>query len=97
MPSLLHGPPPLLPHRPIRRSRPRHPVVPRRGDTARSGIREASASDLDDPRKIDRLKQWCTDANALQKEVRYYVLYVQQEQFERYRPGTFTDLVKISQ
>jgi type III restriction enzyme len=51
--------------------------------------------DLDDPRKIARLGQWCEDANALQKEVRYRPLYVQQEQFETYRPQSFQQLVTM--
>lgn len=51
--------------------------------------------DLDDPRKIARLGQWCEDANELQKEVRYHPLYVQQEQFETYRPQSFQQLVTM--
>lgn len=48
--------------------------------------------DLDDPKKIQRLRQWCVDANSLQKETRYHALYVQQEQFEKYRPQSFQQL-----
>lgn len=48
--------------------------------------------DLDDPKKIERLRQWCVDANSLQKEARYHALYVQQEQFEKYKPQSFQQL-----
>lgn len=51
--------------------------------------------DLDDPLKIERLKQWCNDANGLQKDARYHALYVQQEQFEKYRPQTFQKLAEM--
>ena len=51
--------------------------------------------DLDDLRKIDRLKQWCRDANALQPDCRYHALYVKQEEFEKYRPQTFRQLVQM--
>ncbi|MFA4845596.1 MAG: DEAD/DEAH box helicase family protein [Patescibacteria group bacterium] len=50
--------------------------------------------DLDDPRKIDRLKQWCVDANALQKNVRYGWLYVKQEEYEKRRPHSFQELIR---
>lgn len=50
--------------------------------------------DLDDPKKIARLAQWCVDANALQKKVRYEMLYVTQEEWEKYRPKTFAECIQ---
>ena len=50
--------------------------------------------DLDDPLKIERLKQWCDDVNRVQAGVKYMALYVRQEEFEKYKPKNFADLVK---
>lgn len=50
--------------------------------------------DLDDVLKIDRLKQWCEDINKRQPKTHYSMLYVKQEQYEKYAPQTFQELVK---
>jgi type III restriction enzyme len=49
--------------------------------------------DLDVPLKIERLRQWCEDLNAIQKEVKYDFVYVDQEGFETYPPKTFQQLL----
>lgn len=41
--------------------------------------------DLDDLRKIDRLRQWCQDVNALNPKKTFIPLYVRQEDFEKNR------------
>jgi type III restriction enzyme len=41
--------------------------------------------DLDDLRKIDRLRQWCRDVNALNPSKIFIPLYVKQEDFEKNR------------
>lgn len=46
-------------------------------------------ADLDTPLKMERLRQWCEDANKAQNEVKYECLYVEQKEFEKYRPGSF--------
>ena len=51
--------------------------------------------DLDDLLKIERLKQWCEDANERQKKVSYEMLYVKQEEWEKYKAKDFGELVKI--
>lgn len=51
--------------------------------------------DLDDPLKIRRLAQWCEDANARQKKIEYKMLYVKQEEWEKYHPKNWNELVKI--
>ena len=51
--------------------------------------------DLDDPRKIERLAQWCKDANAYQQKVRYEMLYIKQNDWEKYRPKTFDECVRV--
>lgn len=49
--------------------------------------------DLDDPLKIERLKQWCEDVNSRQSKIRYSMLYVRQDEYERYKPLSFQDLI----
>ena len=50
--------------------------------------------DLDDPLKIDRLKQWCEDINQKKQTVKCHLLYVKQEEYEKYKPKCFVDCIK---
>ncbi len=49
--------------------------------------------DLDDVEKIKRLYQWCDDINAAQNKIKFTALYVKQEDFEKYTPKDFGELV----
>ena len=49
--------------------------------------------DLDVPLKMVRLRQWCEDINKAQADVRYAFVYVDQDNFEIYRPTNFRALV----
>ncbi len=49
--------------------------------------------DLDVPPKMKRLKEWCTDINKVQSEVRYDFVYVDEASFKRYKPKTFEALL----
>jgi len=49
--------------------------------------------DLDVPHKIQRLRQWCEDVNAIQSDVKYDFVFVDQESFEKYAPKSFDDLL----
>jgi len=51
--------------------------------------------DLDVPLKMERLKQWCHDINAIQKKATFDYIFVDEEDFNRYKPDSFTDLVKM--
>lgn len=51
--------------------------------------------DLDDPLKIKRLAQWCDDANARQKKIVYKMLYVKQEDWEKYKPNTWKKVIAV--
>jgi len=51
--------------------------------------------DLDDPLKIKRLVQWCDDANKRQKKIAYKMLYVKQEDWDKYKPKNWLDLVRL--
>lgn len=49
--------------------------------------------DLDLPRKMARLRQWCDDVNRVQKEAQYDFVYVDQESFEKYKPASFQQVL----
>lgn len=51
--------------------------------------------DLDVPQKIGRLSQWCEDINHVQSDVVYDFVYVDQENFEKYKPSSFMQLVEL--
>lgn len=50
--------------------------------------------DLDVPLKMERLKQWCEDSNAAQNKIRFDYVFVDEEEFEKYAPTSFGELVK---
>jgi type III restriction enzyme len=50
--------------------------------------------DLDDIEKIKRLEQWCKDATERQKKTEYKMLYIKQEEWDKYTPKDFDELVK---
>jgi len=49
--------------------------------------------DLDVPRKMQRLRQWCEDINRVQTDVEYDFAYVDEESFKRYKPASFKQMV----
>jgi len=49
--------------------------------------------ELDVPLKMERLKKWCEDINALQNKVHYDYVFVEEEDFEKYKPDSFSSLV----
>ena len=52
--------------------------------------------DLDDIEKIKRLAQWCDDVNANQKNAKYRMLYIKQEDWEALaqKPRNFGEVVR---
>jgi type III restriction enzyme len=50
--------------------------------------------DLDVPLKMKRLCQWCEDINAIQSDVIYDFVYVEQERFDKYAPKSFREIMK---
>ncbi len=58
-------------------------------------IETKGREDLDDPIKIKRLAQWCNDANGRQNKIQYEMLYVKEDEWGKYKPKDFTELVKI--
>lgn len=51
--------------------------------------------DLDDSLKINRLAQWCDDANSRQNKISYKMLYVEQEEWDKCKPKNWQDVVKL--
>jgi type III restriction enzyme len=49
--------------------------------------------DLDVPLKTQRLRQWCEDINAMQSDVAYDFVYVDEEGFGKYEPKSFADVL----
>ena len=49
--------------------------------------------DLDVPLKMHRLRQWCEDVNRVQTVVQYDFVYVDQENFEKFKPTSFRQLI----
>ena len=43
--------------------------------------------------KLKRLRQWYEDINRVQSDVVYDFVFVDEEGFEKYRPGSFRQLV----
>jgi type III restriction enzyme len=57
-------------------------------------IETKGREDLEDQLKINRLKQWCDDANERQSKIHYSMLYVKQEQYEKHKPHSFKELIE---
>lgn len=49
--------------------------------------------DLDVPLKMERLKQWCADSNAAQNKIHFDYVFVEEEEFQKYAPKSFDELV----
>lgn len=56
-------------------------------------IETKGLEDLDVPLKMQRLKQWCGDINKAQTDIRYDFIFVGEENFKKYQPGSFKDLI----
>ena len=50
--------------------------------------------DLDVAPKLQRLKQWCEDVNKSSIEIKYDFVFVDEENFNKYRPSSFETLIK---
>ncbi|MDP2812383.1 MAG: DEAD/DEAH box helicase family protein [bacterium] len=57
-------------------------------------IETKGREDLDDIEKIKRLEQWCEDASTRQKKNVYKMLYVRQEEWDKYKPQSFKQLAE---
>ena len=49
--------------------------------------------DLDVPLKMQRLRQWCDDINLVQSQVKYDFIYVDEENFNKFKPNSFKMLL----
>lgn len=57
-------------------------------------VETKGVEDFDAPLKTQRLKQWCKDINQNQKKLKFDFVFVDEEDFERYKPDSFSSLVK---
>jgi len=58
-------------------------------------IETKGLEDLDVEPKIARLDQWCKDINKIQSSITYRWLLVREEEFKKYPPKNFKELVNI--
>ena len=59
-------------------------------------VETKGAEDLDDPRKIARLKVWCEDATKAEGK-KWDCLYIKQEEWERLgqTPNSFAEIIDL--
>jgi type III restriction enzyme len=50
--------------------------------------------DIDVPLKTARLKEWCKDINGNQKKFQFDFVFVDEDDFDTYKPKSFNELVK---
>jgi len=50
--------------------------------------------DFDVPLKIERLRQWCEDINAVSHEPSFDFVYVDEESFKNFKLSSFTQLIE---
>lgn len=55
-------------------------------------IETEGREDLDDPRKWERLQQWCADASAQDTGYTYRPMFVREEAWEQYNPDSFDEM-----
>lgn len=53
--------------------------------------------DLDVEPKRKRLQQWVEDVNKLQRQTQYHELFVNEDDFKKYRTASFSELTRIQQ
>jgi type III restriction enzyme len=72
--------------RPTSKDKPRLVIVETKG-----------LKDIDVPHKMARLRQWCEDINQLQNKTEFLFAYVDEENFNKYQPSSFNELLKMFQ
>jgi type III restriction enzyme len=60
-------------------------------DTETWIVETKGREDLNDPRKWERLKQWCEDATATDAGRTYKALFIDEDDWKRYRVNSFAD------
>jgi hypothetical protein len=58
-------------------------------------VETKGVDDLDAVQKEKRLEQWCRDINALQPKVKCHPLKVYSEDFQKYNPASFEQLIGL--
>ena len=57
-------------------------------------IETKGLEDLDVPLKTARLKKWCEDINKAQKKISFDFVFVDEDEFNKYKPDSFESLVR---
>ncbi len=68
--------------------------IVKRSDTEVFVVETKGQEDLDVPLKMARLRQWCEDTNQSEEKVVFDFVFVDAENFEKYRPVNFAQLVE---
>ncbi len=56
-------------------------------------IETKGLEDLDVPKKMARLKEWCIDINTAQSNISYDYIFVDEDSFNKYSPKSFSNLI----
>ena len=51
--------------------------------------------DINDARKLNRLRQWCEDMNALKPDIKHDFVFVEESLFRTHRPTNFAELMAL--
>ncbi len=71
--------------------------IVRKSPTDTCIVETKGQEDLDVPLKTARLARWCEDVNRIQSKVNYSWVFVDEGNFERYKPQNFEQLVSAFQ
>ena len=73
---------------------PNYPdFIVKKTDTEYFIVEAKGREDPDVPLKIKRLKLWCEDINQAQKAKTFDFIFVDEENFKKYNPSSFEQLV----
>lgn len=64
------------------------------GDKSIFIVETKGNEDTDVPLKANRLKEWCKDINKNQRKSVFDFVFVEEDDFEKYKPASFSELVK---
>ncbi|MDR1872369.1 MAG: DEAD/DEAH box helicase family protein [Deltaproteobacteria bacterium] len=58
-------------------------------------VETKGAEDLDDPLKLNRLKNWCLDVNNIQRKVKFNFLFIDEKTFHNYTFNKFAEFLPL--
>ncbi len=69
--------------------------IVKKTDTEYFIVETKGLEDMDVPLKMERLRQWCDDVNRIRKKKKFDFVFVDEENFQKYSPSSFTELVSM--